>query len=100
MAHVGIRYGDGIPVQAGADYMCEVEERDRARVERICAGDARGFWDLVQHNHDDLKWCGSAPFYTFLSANPSARGELKRYEQWNIDSHSVVSFAGIRFHGQ
>jgi hypothetical protein len=44
-----------------------------------------------------LKWCGSAPLYTFLKAVPHARGELLRYEQWNIDEQSVVSFAGIAF---
>jgi hypothetical protein len=28
---------------------------------------------------------------------PRARGSLHRYEQWNIDENSVVSFAGISF---
>jgi len=51
----------------------------------------------VQEKRDDLKWCGSAPLYTFLKALPGARGELLRYEQWNIDPQSVVSFAGIAF---
>jgi hypothetical protein len=51
----------------------------------------------VQENHDDLKWCGSSPFYTFLKTAPDARGELLRYEQWNIDERSVVSFAGMAF---
>jgi hypothetical protein len=59
--------------------------------------DPEGFWDLVQEKHDDLKWCGSSPFYTFLKAAPRARGELLRYEQWNIDERSVVSFAGMAF---
>jgi MEMO1 family protein len=52
---------------------------------------------LVQENHDDLKWCGSAPIYTFLKAAPRARGQLHRYQQWNIDEQSVVSFAAIGF---
>jgi hypothetical protein len=25
------------------------------------------------------------------------RGAVERYEQWNIDAHSVVSFAGMSF---
>jgi predicted class III extradiol MEMO1 family dioxygenase len=77
--------------------MSEVAVRDRARIDRINAGDARGFWELVQENQEDLKWCGSSPIYTFLKAVPQARGRLERYEQWNIDEKSVVSFAGIRF---
>ena len=61
------------------------------------AGDARGFWEQVQDQQDDLKWCGSAPIYTFLRSVPQARGELRHYQQWNIDEASVVSFAGMRF---
>jgi predicted class III extradiol MEMO1 family dioxygenase len=79
--------------------MLTVAERDRQRIDRMIDGDAAGFWDLVQENRDDLKWCGSSPIYTFLKARPSARGKLERYEQWNIDQESVVSFAGITFRG-
>ena len=77
--------------------MAAVDARDRQRIERINASDADGFWNLVQENRDDLKWCGSSPFYTFLKTAPDARGELLRYEQWNIDDNSVVSFAGMAF---
>ncbi len=46
---------------------------------------------------DDLKWCGASPLYTFLQRRPRRRGELLRYEQWNIDPASVVSFAALAF---
>jgi hypothetical protein len=98
MAHMGPRYGDRMTAIAGRDEMAEVEQRDRLRIQRMESGDARGFWDLVQQNQDDLKWCGSAPIYTFLKAVPQAHGELLDYQQWNIDEASVVSFAGMRFH--
>jgi AmmeMemoRadiSam system protein B len=98
MAHIGRRYGDPFEARAGEGKMQKVESADRARIDRMEAGDARGFWDLVQHNHDDLKWCGSSPVYTFLKSVPGARGRLRRYQQWNIDEHSVVSFAGMAFH--
>jgi len=98
MAHIGRRYGDGYTALAERGEMLTVGDRDRERIERLNAGDSRGFWDLVQQNQDDLKWCGSAPIYTFLRAVPQARGTLRRYEQWNIDEESVVSFAGIAFH--
>lgn len=98
MAHMGARYGDKFAVQAGIDQMVRVEERDHLRIDRINASDARGFWDLVKENNEDLKWCGSSPLYTFLKAAPGARGTLHRYQQWNIDEQSVVSFAGMSFH--
>jgi MEMO1 family protein len=97
MAHMGARYGDEFEAIANEGRMAEVAVRDRARMDRINAGDADGFWDLVRENRDDLKWCGSAPFYTFLKSIPNLRGELLEYEQWNIDEQSVVSFAGMAF---
>lgn len=97
MAHMGRRYGDQFAALADENEMLAVGGRDRQRMDRMAAGDANGFWELVQENHDDLKWCGSSPVYTFLKAVPNARGALERYEQWNIDPQSVVSFAGMSF---
>jgi AmmeMemoRadiSam system protein B len=68
MAHMGQRYGDEFPAYADRAEMLDIAERDRRRIDRINASDAQGFWDLVKENHDDLKWCGSAPLYTFLKA--------------------------------
>jgi AmmeMemoRadiSam system protein B len=97
MAHMGRRYGDQFTAIADRGEMLEVAERDRQRLERVNAGDACGFWELVRENQDDLKWCGSSPIYTFLTAVPEARGQILRYEQWNIDEQSVVTFAGAAF---
>lgn len=97
MAHMGVRYGDRFEARADADEMIAVAERDGQRMGRIAAGDAAGFWELVRENRDDLKWCGSSPFYTFLKVRPDARGTVDRYQQWNIDAQSVVSFAGMSF---
>lgn len=97
LAHMGLRYGDPFAATAHRGEMEEVAERDRERLERVTAGDVRGFWELVRQNGDDLKWCGSSPLYTFLRAVPEAKGCLRRYEQWNIDERSVVSFAALSF---
>lgn len=97
MAHMGSRYQDPFECAANQGQMTEVGSRDAQRIQCINAADAAAFWDLVQQNHDDLKWCGSSPFYTFLKIAPKARGRLLRYEQWNIDEGSVVSFAGMAF---
>jgi AmmeMemoRadiSam system protein B len=97
MAHMGRRYGDDLVAQAFQGDMNEVARRDRERIERMAAGDASGFWQLVQERQDDLKWCGASPIYAFLRALPGARGVVRHYEQWNIDEASVVSFAGMTF---
>ena len=97
-AHVGRRYGDARAARAYEGPLAEVAERDDARVERIAAGDAEGFWNRVmERGDDDLKWCGSSPLYTFLRAVPQARGRRLAYEQWNIDDASVVSFGAVAF---
>jgi AmmeMemoRadiSam system protein B len=99
-AHVGRRYGDGRAARAYQGALATVAERDDARVERIAAGDAEGFWNLLmERGDDDLKWCGSSPIYTFLRAVPEARGHRLAYEQWNIDDASVVSFGALSFSG-
>lgn len=97
MAHMGRRYGDALTARADEGAMAAVAERDRRRIERVNDADADGFWDLIQENRDDLKWCGSAPIYTFLKVVPQVRGTLRRYQQWNIDEQSVVSFSAISF---
>src|SRR5437899_426191 len=73
MAHMGRRYGDEFTAIADQGEMETVAAKDRERIERVAAGDAGGFWSLVQERHDELKWCGSAPLYTFLKALPQAR---------------------------
>ncbi len=100
MAHMGRRYGDPLRAKANLGEMVMIEQRDRQRIERISAGDAQGYWSLVQEGHDDLKWCGASPIYTFMKVSPGVRGELLDYCQWQIDPESVVSFAGMRFERQ
>jgi AmmeMemoRadiSam system protein B len=97
MAHIGRRYGDPAIAEAKTGQMLAVEQKDRARIEQLVAGDAAAYWDLVQRNKDDLKWCGASPFYTFLKTMPPLTGELLDYHQWQIDPHSVVSFGALRF---
>jgi MEMO1 family protein len=98
MAHMGPRYGDAEVVRAGDAVMTKVASLDQARLERIIAGDAEGFWKLAhQRGNDTLKWCGSSPLYTFMRAVPEARGRVLHYDQWNIDDTSVVTFAALRF---
>lgn len=100
MAHMGRRYGDPFTARADRDEMCAVAERDAGRMKAMREGDAAAFWDQVLENGDDLKWCGSSPVYTFLKTHPGAQGELLRYQQWNIDEQSVVSFGAMAFQGK
>ncbi|MGE0456018.1 MAG: AmmeMemoRadiSam system protein B [Vicinamibacteria bacterium] len=97
MAHVGRRYGDRFSARAGEGRMLEVEQRDRGRIERALAPDTEAFWALVQEGRDPLRWCGASALYAFLRAIAPGPGHLLRYEQWNIDPRSVVSFAALEW---
>jgi AmmeMemoRadiSam system protein B len=97
LAHIGRRYGDQTPARAEEGHLTGVRRADEERLARVCASDSEGFFELVRPGQDELRWCGYAPVYTFLRAVPGVRGEVLRYEQWNIDEQSVVSFAGMQF---
>jgi AmmeMemoRadiSam system protein B len=97
MAHMGRRYGDALRATANTGEMMAIELRDRERISTLETGDLKAYWSLVQEGHDDLKWCGSAPFYTFLKSVPEARGQLLNYQHWQIDPHSVVTFGAMKF---
>ncbi len=97
LTHIGKRYGDPFAVRAEQGRMAEVRHKDERRLERVCAGDREGFFDLVRPQGDELRWCGFSPLYTYLKAVPEARGSLLSYEQWNIDEESVVSVTALEF---
>jgi len=97
LAHLGRRYGSPFTALANRGQMAEVAEQDRRRLELVCAGDSRGFLELVKAGGDELNWCGYSTLYTFMRAVGKVRGRLLRYEQWNIDPQSVVSFASLEF---
>jgi len=97
LTHLGRRYGSPFNALANQGRMAEVAEQDRRRLDSVCAGDSRGFLELVTNGGDELNWCGYSALYTFLRAVGKVRGHLLRYEQWNIDPQSVVSFASLEF---
>lgn len=97
LAHIGQRYGDPLEAQAEQGYLREVRERDHARLREVGAGNREAFFEMVVRDYDPLKWCGFTPVYTFLQALPAVRGEVLKYEQWNIDESSVVSFTAMEF---
>jgi hypothetical protein len=96
LAHVGRRYGDPFAAVAGQGRLLKVADEDRRRIALVCDGDAAGFFELVAADEDELNWCGFSALYAFLKALPGARGRLLRYEQWNIDPQSVVTFASLQ----
>jgi hypothetical protein len=97
LAHIGRRYGDALDAAAESGYLLEVRKQDHERLNDVCSSNSAAFLDKVLPERDPLKWCGFTPLYTFMQAVPNAHGKLLKYDQWNIDDHSVVSFAAMEF---
>ena len=100
LAHIGQRYGDPQEAKAQSGLMREIGEQDKQRLQQVCEGNSEEFFAAVVLNRDPLKWCGFTPVYTFMQAIKSVRGEVLKYDQWNIDEGSVVSFTAMEFTAQ
>jgi hypothetical protein len=96
-AHLGRRHADASLAEAEKGPRPEVRRRDQERLACVAVGDLTGYYALVEPNHDDLRWCGHGPLYTFLAIAKGFAGRVLSYEQWNIDPQSVVSFTGMEF---
>ncbi len=94
LAHVGPRFGDAEPVSAAV--LREVEHADRAMLEAVTAGDARGFYESVARDGDRRRICGLSPIYTLLRTLGPSTGRLLQYGQWP-DQQGTVTFASLAF---
>jgi predicted class III extradiol MEMO1 family dioxygenase len=92
MAHVGPRFGD--PGVLSAEGLSFLEGEDRRTLQLVAEGDAAGFYASVMEDNDPRRICGLSPIYGLLSALPSARGKVLRYEQ-TTDDTGTVNFASM-----
>ncbi len=76
-----------------------VESLVDALIERLAAGDADGFWDVIKGYEDAKNVCGVSPFYLTLKLVGPVEGEQAGYAVCPADDHntSVVSVCGMVF---
>ena len=91
-AHVGPRFGDPEPLSSLQLRL--LEKKDRATLEHVRRGDARGFWSAVLEAGDPRRICGLAPVFGLLAALGPSRGKMLRYEQ-ATDPTGTVSYASV-----
>lgn len=94
LAHVGPRFGDPDPNTEAS--LAIVEREDRAMLESVVAGDARGFFARVAADRDARRICGLSPIYSLLRVLPEAPGRLLEYRQWP-DPEGAVTFCAVSF---
>ena len=99
LAHVGPRFGDPRPFDAGE--RAALHETDRESLDHATRGDAEAFWRHVAGDLETRRVCGLAPIYSLLrTVATGSRGRLRHYEQ-NVDPDegSIVSHAALGFYG-
>ncbi len=95
LAHVGPRYGDRDPLSPSD---CNsLEQRDRATLRPVCAGDADGWFRELYREKDRRRVCGLSPIYTMLKIKPEGPGTLRCYGQCQAEGGSIVSIASVIF---
>jgi AmmeMemoRadiSam system protein B len=99
LAHVGPRFGDARPFDAGQ--RVELARTDRESLERAVSVDSAGFWAHVAGDLDERRVCGLAPIWSLLrSLSSGIRGRLLHYEQTvDAEDGSIVSHAAVGFYG-
>ena len=93
LAHVGPKFGDRRPADAG--FMSIVESEDRKLLTKIESGDAEGFFRAISANLDARRICGLPPIYVLLSSLSAEKTTITHYAQWQEKAtQSAVTFAG------
>ena len=98
LAHVGPRFGDDWPVDAG--HQLSVGDADRDLLSLVAAADADGYYAHVMRDQDARRICGFTPLYilTALMQAEQRHGEVLRYTQWvDRDLSSSVTFSSAIF---
>ena len=94
LSHVGPAFG-GQPVDLLG--RARLQESDDELIARVCAGDARGFFEAIQRVGDRRNVCGLPPIYLALQALSPTHGETMAYDRCAADERgtSLVSICGI-----
>jgi MEMO1 family protein len=94
LAHVGPAFG-GEPLDD--DGRARLRAADAELIERMCQGDAAGFWAANQAVDDQYNVCGMSPIYLALRLLGPGPGECTGYALCPADEAetSVVSICGI-----
>jgi AmmeMemoRadiSam system protein B len=97
LSHVGPAFG-GQPLDLIGRARLQVA--DLELIERMCEGDAEGFFGAVKRDGDRRNVCGLSPIYLAMRALSPIRGEQVAYDRCPADQNgtSLVSICGILFH--
>jgi AmmeMemoRadiSam system protein B len=95
LAHVGPRFGDDQPLDAGD--RGSLERRDQQTLDACARGDAGAWFDEIQKERDRRRVCGLPPIFAMLECARPGAGSLAAYAQCPADEEggSLVSIASL-----
>ena len=96
LSHVGPAFG-GAPVEMSGRE--RLKEADDELIDRMCAGDAQGFFEAIKRVGDRNNVCGVSPIYLAMRMLGEVQGERVSYDRCPADEHdtSFVSVCGVVF---
>jgi AmmeMemoRadiSam system protein B len=94
LSHVGPAFG-GRPL--GLVERARLQRADDELIERICAGDAQGFFAAIRRDGDRRNVCGLPPIYLALRVLSPVEGERVAYDRCpaDVNGTSWVSVCGV-----
>ena len=96
LSHVGPAFGGAA---LNLVTRARLQASDDQLIERVCAGDARGFCEAIRRDGDRHNVCGLPPIYLALRALSPTQGERIAYARCPADEAgtSLVSICGVVF---
>jgi MEMO1 family protein len=98
LAHVGPAFG-GTPLTPQDRQ--QVGQADRAMIDRLCAGDAEGFFNTIRGVRNRYNVCGGSAGYLALKLMGAVTGQEMAYQSCPADEQnaSAVTVCGVVFRG-
>ena len=96
LSHVGPAFGGSTLT---ATDRLQVHKADRTLIERLCAGDAEGFFKAIAQSRNRNNVCGTTPGYLAMKLMGEVGGEEMAYQSCPADEQntSAVTVTGIAY---
>ncbi len=96
LAHVGLRFGSLLPLDAVM--LSSVIAKDKEMLRPVEEGDAEGFFSYIATERDSRHVCGLPPIYTLGKTLGERRGRLVDHCHWfDPREGSAITFAALAF---
>jgi len=98
LSHIGWQFGDERDLDA--DFLREVERKDRQALDALLDGGRDAFVEMLRQRENDTRVCSAGCIYAMMAALPGAKAELLGYHQAvNREAGNGVTCAALAIWG-